>query len=89
MDDHTLLLTGDLTMHRADEICTKLTEALENNVIVNVNCADATDMDVSFIQLVLAARKSAVAKGGDLQVISPGSSLLSTTLTRSGIQFSK
>lgn len=87
MDIHTLTFTGEMTIQFADEIRTKLADALEHHAIIEVNCTDATDMDVSFVQLLLAARKSALAKGGDVRLASPGSPLLSTTLTRGGIQF--
>ncbi len=59
-----LSLIGPLTVRTIDEVAARLTEALARHETVLVDCAGAEAVDVSFIQLLLAARRSAGARLG-------------------------
>jgi multidrug resistance efflux pump len=74
-----------LTVREADQIQSRLLQAVREQEEVVVDCSGATEVDLSFVQLVLAARKSATAAGKKLSVIAPASGLLANVLWRAGI----
>ncbi|MDQ2078549.1 STAS domain-containing protein [Xanthobacteraceae bacterium Astr-EGSB] len=74
-----------LTIREAEKIQSQLLQAVREQENIVVDCSAATDVDLSFVQLVLAARKSAAALGKKLSVIPPASSVLSDVLWRAGI----
>lgn len=66
-----LSLEGDLTVSHAAELKKLIVEALEGGDLVELDLRDATDMDLSFMQLVCSAHRSAMAAGKKI-VFSPG-----------------
>jgi len=80
-----LTLGGPLTVRHMGQIHTRVLEALRQYAFVNIDCSDATDVDLSFIQLVLSARKSAAATGKSLSLAHPAVGVLLERLMQAGL----
>jgi hypothetical protein len=74
-----------LTVREAEQIHARLLEAVRDQQAVILDCGAATEIDLSFVQLVLSARKSALAAGKSLAVVPPPGGLLSDVLRRAGV----
>lgn len=81
----TIVLDGDLTVRAASRIQATLTEALAANRHVTLDCRAAERADLAFLQLVLAARKSAAAAGGALRLVAPDGSAVADAARRAGL----
>jgi ABC-type transporter Mla MlaB component len=79
-----IVLDGVLTIRTTDEARARLTDALARAPTVSVDCSAATEVDVSLIQLLLAARRSAARNGGQLILAQPADGALLATLLRGG-----
>ncbi len=77
--------SGDITLRDSQETQIKMSKALDFAGGVEFCCADVTRVDLSFIQLLLAARKSALAAGIALTVRHPAGGVLAQALARAGI----
>jgi len=80
-----LKLSKDLTIQNADEIRVKLSSAVAEHPIVRVDCSDATEVDLSFVQLLIAARRSATALGREFGLAAPAAGVLLDALKRGGV----
>lgn len=60
--------SGALTIGRVEALRDSLLAALGQGGDLEIDCSAATEADVSFIQLLLAARASAVRRGTALRV---------------------
>lgn len=78
-------LDGLLTVASAEEIRDRLVEAVAQGRDVVVECTGAESCDLSFVQLLVAARKSAAAIGVELSLASPATGALLETLRRGGL----
>ena len=78
-----LVLDGALTIRTAETTYTKLLEVAERPV-VELDCGGATEVDLSFVQLVLAARASARRRQQVLRLAQPPEGPLYETLQRGG-----
>jgi anti-anti-sigma regulatory factor len=54
---------------------------------VLIDCAGADEVDVSFIQLLIAARRAAQRNGKQLRLAAPPEGALQAALTRAGFIF--
>jgi ABC-type transporter Mla MlaB component len=79
-------LDGALTMRTADTVCARLRATLEGSSDILIDCQTATDVDLAFIQLLLAARLSIERKNRALGLAHPPSGAFLDTLTRAGFQ---
>ncbi len=61
----TVKLVSSYGIDRASELAAALRAALSASPRLSIDLSAASDMDVSAIQLLYAAKKSCVAKGGD------------------------
>ena len=77
---------GPLTMRAAETLCATLRTALEASTVVAIDCNAATDVDLSFIQLLLSARLSAGQQSRTLALASRPAGVLLDTLTRAGFR---
>ena len=59
----TLKLSGDLVVAHAERIRATLLAALEQHRDVFIDCSQATDADVSFLQILIAAQCTASGWG--------------------------
>ncbi|EME69554.1 sulfate transporter/anti sigma-factor antagonist sTAs [Paramagnetospirillum caucaseum] len=78
--------TGAATIRQADDIARQLKQALESSDRIEVDCSGLTEVDVAFIQLILAACKSAEAAGKVLSLSAPAGGALLEILTICGAQ---
>lgn len=74
-----------LTVREAEQIHARLVQAVRDRQMVVVDCSAATEIDLSFVQLVLSARRSALAAGKTLSVVPPAGGLLPDVLRRAGL----
>ena len=79
-----LRFDGSLTLPRADAIRSILAAALDAGAPIAIDCDGATEVDVSFIQLLLAARRSAAHRGAALALAAPAAGALRAALERGG-----
>lgn len=77
-------LDGPLTVRAIDAAQAKLAAALRQHTIVTVDCAAATEVDLSLIQLLLAARASAAHAGKTLRLAAPAQGVLQAALFAGG-----
>lgn len=82
---HLCALSGEMTVRESEAIRKKISDALEGDIHLTLDCADVTRVDLSFIQLILAARKSAAAAGMTLTLRHPAGGVLAEALARAGI----
>jgi ABC-type transporter Mla MlaB component len=79
-----LRFTGALTLSAAEAVRSSLLVALEGNGAVRLDCSGATDVDVSFVQMVLAARRAAGEQGKSVSLAAPAAGALLDALRRGG-----
>lgn len=73
------------TIREAEHIKSLLLEALHEKQKIVVDCRAVDEVDLSFVQLVLSARKSAAAANKPLGVIPPPSGLMTDVLRSAGL----
>lgn len=79
-----VILDGPLTVREIDAVQARLAAALRQHPTVTVDCAAATQVDVSLIQLLLAARASATHTGKTLRLDAPAEGVLHAALAAGG-----
>ncbi len=81
-----LILDGGLTVRNAAAIAVTLREAIIRHPVVSIDCTAADDVDVCFVQLLVAARKGASKAGNTVSLAARPSGPLLDALTRGGFQ---
>jgi len=81
---HCLRFGGALTLRCVDVMHGQLLNALRAHEAVTVDCSQATEIDISFIQLLLAARRTARDWGKTLILAAPAHGPLREALIRGG-----
>jgi ABC-type transporter Mla MlaB component len=79
-----VILDGPLTVRWIDTVQAKLVAALLRHTIVTVDCTGATEVDLSLIQLLIAARTSARHAGKTLRMAAPAEGVLHAALIIGG-----
>ena len=88
--NRTLLhLEGKLTVNRAAELREILHEALGRDRVVAIDLAKVESMDLSCLQLLCAAHRTAVRDGKSLTVIEPRKTVLGREGLQAGFVFQK
>lgn len=87
----TLVLDGALTMRTVEAVHAALRAAIEPasgaaSSGVTIDCSAATEIDLTFIQLLIAVRISALRLGGTLSLAARPDGALLDTLTRGGFR---
>lgn len=77
--------SGSATLRKADDIADRLKEALSAGDHIEIDCDGLEEVDVSFIQILIATRKSALASGKELTLTAPAQGCLLAALTAAGI----
>jgi anti-anti-sigma regulatory factor len=77
-------LAGPLTIATAAAIRTCLLAALERQCDIQVDCAAGTSFDISFVQLLIAARRQAAMQGSTLTLAPDHPSALGDILAEGG-----
>ena len=67
VDTSALVFSGNLTLHTATEVKKDLIEALTSSAAVQVSFKDVSEVDLSFVQLICAAHRSAVTDGKKIE----------------------
>jgi len=81
---YRVVLEGAQTIGGAEDARARLLAALAGHSRVEVDCSAATEIDLSVVQLILAARKSALAAGKRLVLAQPAAGVLRGVLERGG-----
>jgi hypothetical protein len=88
-----LILDGALTMRTIDAIRATLLEAIERPfpgdaepMAISLDCAEATEVDLTFVQLLIAARVTTGRLGRPVYLAGAPDGALLDTLTRGGFQ---
>lgn len=81
---HCLQLTGEMTLRQASALHEQLRGATAAHDRVDIDCAGVSEIDISAVQLLVAASKSAVAAGKSVSVRFPEGGTLDTVLRRAG-----
>ena len=84
-----LSLTGSLTTPRAEAVHAEVLAVLSGHSNVAVDCANASEMDVAFIQILVAANRFALQSGKTVALAAPPAGLLAETLKRCGFSLPK
>ena len=79
-----LSLTGSLTTPRAEAVHAEVFAVLSGHANVAVDCSNASEMDVAFIQILVAAHRFAAKSGKSVALAAPPAGLLAETLKRCG-----
>lgn len=78
--------SGDLTIRTAGETRVRLMTALSSlDDIIELDCQSVDDIDLSFVHLIIACRKSAESIGRKLRLTAAARENLLPILTRSGV----
>ncbi|MDA8233181.1 MAG: STAS domain-containing protein [Magnetospirillum sp.] len=85
-DAYTVTLQGTHTINTAETTLQKLKEALSASASeVVADCADLEEFDLTFVQLMIAARRSAERAGKRFRLVSPASGALLSMLMSLGV----
>ena len=86
---YVLSLTGSLTTPRAEAIHSAALAALSDHPSVAIDCSNASEMDVAFVQILVAAQRFAARSGKSVGLAGPPAGLLAETLKRCGFPLPK
>jgi hypothetical protein len=76
--------SGELTIRRIAELHTQLAEAFRDHAAVTARIDDDAAVDLTFLQLIESARRSASEDGLDFNLDAPAAGPLLQTLERGG-----
>jgi anti-anti-sigma regulatory factor len=81
-----LVLEGALTIRTVETIRATLREAIEPGpgASISIDCCNATEVDLTFVQLLVAARVTGQLLGKTVSLAGPPDGALLYTLTRGG-----
>ena len=82
--DGTIEFGGIRTVRTAEQSHSLLLEALSAASSIRVDCSHVTEADISLVQLLLSARKTAAGTGKRLTLAHPAEGALGGILTRGG-----
>lgn len=81
---HHFELRGKLGLRDATEVATALSLALETHPSVTIAVAPDADLDITILQVLVAAHKTAARAGKELALAASADSLLRKTLVKAG-----
>jgi anti-anti-sigma regulatory factor len=81
---HTLSFEGEVLLSGAGETCERLKDCISTYQEVDVDATKVSEIDISFVQLLVAAFKSAGAAGKRLSVRYPADGPFDQLLQRTG-----
>lgn len=79
-----LALTGRLSLATVSETHARLQGALADQRHLTLDISDVSEVDLSFVQVVESARKSAAQMGGGVSLAQPADGALRTVLANGG-----
>ena len=81
----TLKLSGSLTLRNADEVRSALLQALQESAAVEIECDEEAEADITFFQLIVAASRTASARGKPLMLAASARDKLRDAAQRAGL----
>lgn len=63
-----LRIEGEMSIYKADELKTTLLSALGKDTTLEIDLSGVTELDTAGLQLLMLAKKTAQAAGGDLRL---------------------
>ncbi len=82
----TLPLAGAQTIREAEDTAQRLRDALAGNDAIILDCGAIDEADLTFLQLVVAARKSAARDGKSVTLMATARGPLLAALDKTGIR---
>jgi len=79
-----LSFDGSLTVRTIAPLRDAILHAFASHAAIEVDCAGAESVDLAFIQLLIAARRSAVASGKAFGLAAPAAGALRVALEQGG-----
>ncbi len=79
-----LVFDGPATLRAIGDFNTRIIDAMAHHDAVEIDCSGLGEVDLSFVQLLLSARKTALACGKSLALSHPASGALLDALRRGG-----
>jgi anti-anti-sigma factor len=74
--DTTLRLEGELTIYRAAELKPLLLDALRAAAVLEIDLAGVADIDSAGVQLLMLAKRQALAEGRRLRLTAPSAAVV-------------
>jgi anti-anti-sigma regulatory factor len=84
-----LAFDGSLTIRTAEAVSAKLLDAINRYSSLSVDCSDVTEVDLSFVQLLIAARVSAKLLQKSVALDTRPEGALLDALTRGGFRIAE
>jgi hypothetical protein len=81
---HVVELPESLTVRSIADFATRLAEIMDSDAAVELDAGRLGEVDLSFVQLMLAARAHAAQRGGALRLASPAGPAIAALLERAG-----
>lgn len=83
-EDGVIVIGKKAKIAELGEIHARLVRALSDKIDIEINCAAIEEIDLSFIQLLIATQKAAAQSGATLRLSSPAPSAVMRLLERGG-----
>lgn len=77
-------IVGEANVRTMADICDQVLSGYRKHDVIRIDVSAITDVDLTFIQLVEAARRSAVACGKRIELAAPAHTVLRHALERGG-----
>jgi ABC-type transporter Mla MlaB component len=77
-------LSGVIDIRSIDNSFMKIKQAAGDGASVEIDCADIVDIDLTFLQLIESARRSAAETGAKIRLSRPADGIILETLQRGG-----
>jgi ABC-type transporter Mla MlaB component len=77
-------LPATATLSTAEDLHRGIMEVLQQSETVEVDCSDVVEADLSLVQLLVAARRTAAASGKSLRLAAPAAGVVRDMLVRGG-----
>ncbi|GGY08736.1 hypothetical protein GCM10007160_40170 [Litchfieldella qijiaojingensis] len=81
----TVKLEGTLGLRNVQQVCRSLEEVLESGKTVAVDVREVVEVDISVLQLLIAARVSAMQRGAELRLVTARGDAVQTAMERAGL----
>lgn len=78
--------SGAATIRHAEDIAARLRQALGSSDHVEIDCSEISEVDITFVQLVMSAHKTAEGAGKTLSLSAPAKGSLLEAVTICGAQ---
>jgi ABC-type transporter Mla MlaB component len=83
-ETETLVFTGICAIRSAEDVYAKLVEAMTDHPALEIDCSAVEEADLSFVQILCAARITAKNAGRSVRLAQPAAGVLRDVLERGG-----